>query len=63
MSCLSLQRGGGGKHLPFIDQGEGNLQACCTVQLHVEVWRIASGSWRPSWRSLPRSCSCGSSRT
>jgi hypothetical protein len=58
MCCLSLQRGGG-DHLPFIDQGEGDLQPCRTAQLHVEVWRTAPGSWRSSWRSLPRSCRCG----
>jgi hypothetical protein len=28
---------GGGVHLPFIGQGEGELQACRTIQLHVEV--------------------------
>jgi hypothetical protein len=30
---------GGGVHLPFIGQGEGELQACRTIQLHGEVWR------------------------
>jgi hypothetical protein len=29
---------GGGVHLPFIGQGEGELQACHTIQLHGEVW-------------------------
>jgi hypothetical protein len=29
---------GGGVHLPFIGQGEGELQACRTIQLHGEVW-------------------------
>jgi hypothetical protein len=29
---------GGGVHLPFIGQGEGELQACRTTQLHGEVW-------------------------
>jgi hypothetical protein len=57
---LSLRRGG---HLPFIDQGEGDLQACRTVQLHVEVWRTTPGSWRPSWQPLLRSCRCGAFRT
>jgi hypothetical protein len=32
---------GGGVHLPFIGQGEGELQACRTIQLHVEVWCAA----------------------
>jgi hypothetical protein len=39
---------GEGVHLPFIDQGGGELQACRTVQLHGEVWRAAPRSWRPS---------------
>jgi hypothetical protein len=29
---------GGGVHLPFIGQGEGELQTCRTVQLHGEAW-------------------------
>jgi hypothetical protein len=29
---------GGGVHLPFIGQGEGELQTCRTIQLHEEVW-------------------------
>jgi hypothetical protein len=29
---------GGGVHLPFIGQGEGELQACRTIQLHGGVW-------------------------
>jgi hypothetical protein len=29
---------GGGVHLPFIGQGEGELQACRAIQLHGEVW-------------------------
>jgi hypothetical protein len=29
---------GGGVHLPFIGQGESELQACRTIQLHGEVW-------------------------
>jgi hypothetical protein len=32
---------GEGVHLPFIDQGEGELQACRTIQLHGEVWCAA----------------------
>jgi hypothetical protein len=35
VSC-PLRRGG--VHLPFISQGEGELQACRTIQLHGEVW-------------------------
>jgi hypothetical protein len=31
---------GGGVHLPFIGQGEGELQACRTIQLHGEVWCV-----------------------
>jgi hypothetical protein len=38
---------GGGVHLPFIGQGEGELQACHTIQLHGEVWCAAPQSWRP----------------
>jgi hypothetical protein len=37
---------GEGVHLPFIDQGEDELQACRTIQLHGEVWRAAPRSWR-----------------
>jgi hypothetical protein len=29
---------GGGVHLPFIGQGEGELQAFRTIRLHGEVW-------------------------
>jgi hypothetical protein len=29
---------GEGVHLPFIGQGEGELQACRTIQVHGEVW-------------------------
>jgi hypothetical protein len=32
---------GGGVHLPFIGQGEGELQACRTIWLHGEVWCAA----------------------
>jgi hypothetical protein len=41
--CLLLCRVpcGGGVHLPFIDQGEGELQACRTIQLHGKVWCAA----------------------
>jgi hypothetical protein len=46
---------GEGVHLPFIGQGEGELQACRTIQLHEEVWLAPSRSWRPPWGSLPRS--------
>jgi hypothetical protein len=35
---LSLLPCGGGVRLPFIGQGEGELQACRTIQLHGEVW-------------------------
>jgi hypothetical protein len=35
---LCLVPCGGGVHLPFIGQGEGELQACRTIQLHGEVW-------------------------
>jgi hypothetical protein len=31
----------GGVHLPFIGQGEGELHACCTIQLHGEAWCAA----------------------
>jgi hypothetical protein len=37
--CLpSSVPSGGGVHLPFIGQGEGELQACRTIQLHGGVW-------------------------
>jgi hypothetical protein len=42
LSCLFFVPCGGGVHLPFIGQGEGELQACCTIQLHGEVWCAAS---------------------
>jgi hypothetical protein len=32
---------GGGVRLPFIGQGESDLHACRTIQLHGEVWRAA----------------------
>jgi hypothetical protein len=32
---------GGGVRLPFIGQGEGELHACRTIQLHGEVWCAA----------------------
>jgi hypothetical protein len=38
---------GEGARLPFIDQGEGELQACHTIQLHGEVWYATPRSWRP----------------
>jgi hypothetical protein len=46
---------GEGDHLPFIGQGEGDLQACRTISLRVMVWRTVPGSWRSSWRILPQS--------
>jgi hypothetical protein len=39
--CLLSVSYGGGVHLPFIGQGEGELQACRTIQLHGEVWCAA----------------------
>jgi hypothetical protein len=39
---------GEGDRLPFIDQGEGDLQVCRTVQLQAGVWRASPGSRRPS---------------
>jgi hypothetical protein len=54
---------GEGVHLPFIGQGEGELQACRTIQLHEEVWPVPPRSWRPPWRSLPRSSHHGASCT
>jgi hypothetical protein len=41
LSVVSPVPSGGGVHLPFIDQGEGELQACHTIQLHREVWCAA----------------------
>jgi hypothetical protein len=35
---------GGGNHLPFIGQGEGDLQACRTISLRVVVWRTVTWS-------------------
>jgi hypothetical protein len=35
--CVS-PAAGGAAHLPFIGQGEGELQACRTVQLHGGAW-------------------------
>jgi hypothetical protein len=32
---------GGGVHLPIIGQGEVELHACRTIQLHGEVWYVA----------------------
>jgi hypothetical protein len=32
---------GGGVRLPFISQGEDELHACRTIQLHGEVWCAA----------------------
>jgi hypothetical protein len=44
VSCrmLSLVPCGGGVHLPFIGQGEGELQACRTIHVHGEVWCATS---------------------
>jgi hypothetical protein len=39
---LCLVPCGGGVHLPFIGQGESELHACRTIQLHEEVWCAAS---------------------
>jgi hypothetical protein len=39
-----MPRGGGGDHLPFIGQGEGDLQACLTISLCVAVWRTVQWS-------------------
>jgi hypothetical protein len=39
--CLFSVPCGGGVHLPFIGQGDGELQACRTIQLHGEVWCAA----------------------
>jgi hypothetical protein len=41
LCVVSLVPCGGGVHLPFIGQGEGELQACHTIQLHGEVWCVA----------------------
>jgi hypothetical protein len=38
---LSLVPCDGGVRLPFIGQGEGELHACRTIQLHGEVWCAA----------------------
>jgi hypothetical protein len=38
---------GGGVHLPFIGQGEGELQTCSTVQLCGEAWCATPQSRRP----------------
>jgi hypothetical protein len=35
---------GEGDHLPFIDYGEGDLEACGTISLCVMVWRTVPGS-------------------
>jgi hypothetical protein len=43
---------GWGIALPFIGQGESDLQACHTILLRVEAWRTVPGSLRPSWRIL-----------
>jgi hypothetical protein len=44
VSCpVSLPRGEG-DHLPFIDQGEGDVQAYRTIQLRAEVWHTVP--WR-----------------
>jgi hypothetical protein len=37
-SDVCVPCGGGEVHLPFIGQGEGELQACRTVQLHGGAW-------------------------
>jgi hypothetical protein len=42
--CLVSSPCGEGDHLPFIDQGEGDLQACRTISLRVMVWRTVPGS-------------------
>jgi hypothetical protein len=39
---------GEGDHLPFIGQGEGDLQAWHTISLRVVVWRTVLWSRRPS---------------
>jgi hypothetical protein len=44
VSCLVSVPRGEGDHLPFIDQGEGDVQAGRTIQLRVEVWRTVP--WR-----------------
>jgi hypothetical protein len=35
---------GEGDRLPFIGQGEGDLQACRTISLRVVVWRTVPWS-------------------
>jgi hypothetical protein len=39
--CPCLFPCGGGVRLPFIGQGEGELDACRTIRLHGEVWCAA----------------------
>jgi hypothetical protein len=39
--CLVSLSWGGGVRLSFIGQGEGELHACRTIQLHGEVWCAA----------------------
>jgi hypothetical protein len=39
--CLLSLPCGGGVRLPFIGQGEGELHACRTIQVHGEVWCAA----------------------
>jgi hypothetical protein len=38
VSCLFSSPCGEGDRLPFIDQGEDDLQVCRTIWLHGEVW-------------------------
>jgi hypothetical protein len=38
VSCLFSVPRGEGDHLPFIDQGGGDVQACRTIQLCAEIW-------------------------
>jgi hypothetical protein len=54
---------GEGVRLPFIGQGEGELQVRRTIQLHGEVWHAPPWRWRPPHRSLPRSSHHGASCT
>jgi hypothetical protein len=44
---MSLSPRGEGVHLPFIGQGEGELQVCNTIRLHEEVWPAPPRSWWP----------------